>query len=459
MDGGRPFLCCEVHTVWSHKSRINALPHHPTIAVAYSLALVAIVAASLQVSQVSQVHSCYFPTYQASTMSLFGLPGGAMIGLAAGVLLIFNGDILGASGIVSSVFLSPKQTIADSRQHWKFVFLAAFLLLDTFVLSHYYDREYDNGRPLSNLAYGAGGLLVGLGTKLGNGCTSGHGICGLARLSKRSFVAVLTFMTWAVFTATISYGIPSFSALRDVLTTEEPWNDYNTWMYVSYTITGIVTAVAACVVMMYSRQSALSMKKLVPGVLGGLLFCAGLFVSRMIYKARVLSFLDVSGFADASWDPTLIYVMSGGLLVSFLSYQWVEGHATFHLAHTTLKHPIHCESCEFSVPHNQQIDTQLVAGAALFGVGWGIGGVCPGPAIFLAGAGSAPIIAIWWPFFLLGSYVGMQIKSCLSPAASQDPSTDVHSTTDVHRHEGSESEVEPASVQVTTLVASAEEKV
>jgi uncharacterized protein len=201
-------------------------------------------------------------------MSTLGIPGGAMIGLAASILLIFNGDILGASGIASTAFVSPLTTFQDPQQHWKYVFLAAFLLLDTFVLERFHDRDFDNSKPLSNVAYGVAGLFVGLGTKLGNGCTSGHGICGLARLSKRSFVAVCTFMSWAMLTATVCYGIPAFQGLTDIFLVDGPWRDI--WMPVSYALTGSLTLMALYAVIFHTSQSDFGMKKLIPAALAGL---------------------------------------------------------------------------------------------------------------------------------------------------------------------------------------------
>jgi uncharacterized protein len=353
-------------------------------------------------------------------MSVFGLPGGAMIGLAAGVLLIFNKDLLGASGIIASVCLSPQRTLEDPKQHWRFVFVAAFLLLDTCLLARFYDYEFDHG--LTSWAYAVGGFLTGLGTKLGGGCTSGHGICGLARLSKHSFVAVMTFMTWAVFTATICYGVPAFSVIRNVLVTDDPWDDHERWMYVSYVITGLFTLFALYVVVFWTSKSRLGMKKLIPGAMSGLLFCGGLYISRMVYKTRVISFLDVTGFVDGSWDPTLVYVMGVGLIFSFISYQWVNGYEAFTLTSKAAKPPVQCDTCGVANPQcgsTKKIDTQFLIGAALFGIGWGIAGICPGPAIFLAGAGQAAVIVIWWPAFFLGYYIGIQIVNYRAEAAER----------------------------------------
>lgn len=109
---------------------------------------------------------------------LTGLTGGSLIGLSAIVLLIFNGDILGASGLLSSIFVSPQKTFRDPSQFWKLALVSTFLMTSTYLLGPYFlidDRSAnDETVPIpSHFAYILAGLLVGFGTKLGNGCTSG----------------------------------------------------------------------------------------------------------------------------------------------------------------------------------------------------------------------------------------------------------------------------------------------
>ncbi|MGO4222953.1 YeeE/YedE family protein [Lysobacter sp. TAF61] len=113
------------------------------------------------------------------------LIGGALIGLAATWLLLSLGRIAGISGIVNSA------VAGDPGRDWRWAFLIALVV----AAGAWFAWSGTPGRhdfPLPWLI--AGGLLVGFGTRLGNGCTSGHGICGLARLSTRSLLAVLVFM-------------------------------------------------------------------------------------------------------------------------------------------------------------------------------------------------------------------------------------------------------------------------
>lgn len=107
------------------------------------------------------------------------------------------------------------------------------------------------------------------------------------------------------------------------------------------------------------------MRRIFPGLLVGLLFGAGLALSGMINPARVLGFLDLAG----TWDPTLAFVLAAALVPSALAYALVR----------RMKRPLMAD--EFCIPKNRTIESRLVAGAALFGIGWGLVGLCPGPAI------------------------------------------------------------------------------
>ena len=139
---------------------------------------------------------------------LTGSVGGALIGLSAATLLVLSGDVLGASGLASSVVLQPVKSLTDPTVGWKVIFLSVFLLFSNVVLAPYFTNDERLGQDpsipvVSTYGYLLGGFFVGFGTRLGNGCTTGHGICGMARLSPRSIVAVCTFMMFAFATASI----------------------------------------------------------------------------------------------------------------------------------------------------------------------------------------------------------------------------------------------------------------
>ncbi len=100
-------------------------------------------------------------------------------------------------------------------------------------------------------------------------------------------------------------------------------------------------------------------------LVSGLLFGAGLTLSAMVNPAKILNFLDIAG----DWDPTLIFVMGAGLLVTFIGYRIV------------FRRPTPLFETRFILPTATAPDLKLLAGAALFGLGWGLTGFCPGPAI------------------------------------------------------------------------------
>lgn len=100
-------------------------------------------------------------------------------------------------------------------------------------------------------------------------------------------------------------------------------------------------------------------------LIAGVLFGFGLMLSGMANPQKVMNFLDLAG----TWDPTLAFVMGGALLISVPAF------------HFTLKRPNSLTGGKFQLPTRKDIDLQLVAGAAIFGIGWGLSGYCPGPAL------------------------------------------------------------------------------
>lgn len=130
------------------------------------------------------------------TQWLLALAGGMLVGLSALMLMLFNGKVAGISGILAGAM--------QHRHAWRWLFLlglgaGAWL---AFLLDWARLPRFDTlpAWPLVLLA----GLLVGVGTRLGNGCTSGHGICGMGRLSVRSILATLTFMATGALTVFVT---------------------------------------------------------------------------------------------------------------------------------------------------------------------------------------------------------------------------------------------------------------
>ena len=128
-----------------------------------------------------------------------GLIGGLLIGLAAALLLLLNGRLSGISGIVGGM-LAPK----SSEIGWRLVCVAG-LLLGVFIYMLATGGAIPVRVEASMPVLVAAGLLVGFGTRLGSGCTSGHGLCGIARLSTRSIVASAVFFGVAMITVFLTH--------------------------------------------------------------------------------------------------------------------------------------------------------------------------------------------------------------------------------------------------------------
>lgn len=131
-------------------------------------------------------------------MMIPAFTGGILIGIAAVIMLIFNGKITGNSGIVSALISFKRR-----EDLWKLYYLLGLILG-----AQYYKIIYKNIPIVIDTDYPAlilAGILVGYGTRLGSGCTSGHGICGIARLSKRSIIATIVFMLTGIITVFITH--------------------------------------------------------------------------------------------------------------------------------------------------------------------------------------------------------------------------------------------------------------
>ncbi|WP_083025614.1 DUF6691 family protein [Vreelandella lionensis] len=132
--------------------------------------------------------------------------------------------------------------------------------------------------------------------------------------------------------------------------------------------------------------------KTAAGYIAGLLFGLGLAISGMTDPARGLGFLDIAGV----WDPTLMFVLGAAVGTTFVGYRLVFARGT----------PLF--STKFQLPTKQELDAKLLGGAALFGVGWGLSGYCPGPAIASIGGLTLPLLALL-AAMVLGWFIAQRI--------------------------------------------------
>ena len=128
------------------------------------------------------------------------------------------------------------------------------------------------------------------------------------------------------------------------------------------------------------------MRETISGLLTGFIFGLGLCLSRMTDPAVVQGFLDIAG----AWDPTLLFVMGGGVAVTFVGYRYV----------LQRKQPLWAP--KFPSPPAGTIDVPLLSGAAIFGAGWGLSGYCPGPAVVSLASGRGQVL-----LFVAAMVIGM----------------------------------------------------
>jgi uncharacterized protein len=356
-----------------------------------------------------------------------------VLGLGSTVLLLTNGDIMGASGILSPIFIQPKDTW--NTQRWKFVFVASFIgaangyLLLVLGDTHALQQDQDMMSSPSIMRYPMAGLLVGFGTRLGNGCTSGHGISGLARWSRRSLAAVGTFMASAMVTASL-WSPPEFlqrivtqPSSHDTISSSSSSSSSGSiqgnGIVLATTLLPLLAATAMKCGHFFAKSGGQvpQSSKMIGAFFSGGLFATGLAVSGMILPSKVMGFLNVSTIFSSSrayYDPTLAFVMMGGLMVSFVGYQYKK--------YMRREKPIMAE--QYNIPTNTVIDLRLLLGASCFGIGWGLVGLCPGPALFQASTGNLTVLYYWMPSFLVGSYLGTKVPylfpgdSCSQPVSS-----------------------------------------
>lgn len=134
------------------------------------------------------------------------------------------------------------------------------------------------------------------------------------------------------------------------------------------------------------------LKKNISAMVAGLLFGLGLILSGMTNPRKVIGFLDVAG----NWDPSLMLVMAGAIGVSFFAFKHAKKRTHSYLDET------------IQLPTSQHLDSSLIIGAVLFGTGWGLLGLCPGPAVAVLTLGGYKII-----LFILAMLTGMEIHRLL----------------------------------------------
>jgi uncharacterized membrane protein YedE/YeeE len=242
---------------------------------------------------------------------------------------------------------------------------------------------------------------------MGRGCTSGHGIVGNSRLSARSAAYTVTFMLAGAVTATMfdtneALGVDStrYTLGRGARSAEA--DEFGLWVKV-----GAASACAFAAAWFYiaraiktgsddGKEGPSAAKRhaidvVVDGA-AGFTFGLGLAVSGMMSPAKVSGFLSVT---RASFDPSLMFVMGGAMAVTMIGMRVIGAH--------TGRRPA-CSYNSFDFSSNTKIDKPLLLGGVLFGAGWGLAGICPGPAMVSSVATPSAENLMWIASFIAGMW-------------------------------------------------------
>ncbi|GAA6064180.1 hypothetical protein JCM10212_002922 [Sporobolomyces blumeae] len=343
------------------------------------------------------------------------LVGGLLLSFATSTLLLDQGRILGCSGtahacvnrLVDAAATSSsdgsssrdphKDKVSKRADDWK-VSVVAGLVAGGAVLSYFRSpieallrQPIFDGVPNVSLARAiVAGAAVGMGTKLGRGCTSGHMLIGMARFSKRSIAATMTFFPVAFLTARLfPYAVPALSAS---VATIDPSRVSPTLF--SLALLPIVSSLVA------HRLFPSRLASLIQSFSVSVLFSLGLALTGMLRPSKVLSFFyvplpvpfETSAYPLPPFDPSLALVAVGGLAPNILAW---------HLLSKRRNAPR--KSDKWEVPTGGEVDRRLIGGSALFGFGWGLMGVCPGPLLAVLGSGTGgSVVSAFAAAFSLG---------------------------------------------------------
>jgi len=282
------------------------------------------------------------------------LIGGLMIGLGAITLLLTTGYVSGMNSMLDTVFLDT-----DNFQYrWKTLWLSVFLVIGI-LLSKKFKRV--ESLPLNAFTF-LGFFILAFGVRMAQGCTSGHGINGLARLSNRSFIAVILFFSFAVITATNFKTLPIHKTETINKNIYIPLIAVLIWVYYAFDKTT-----------KKDENKEINIYNILAIILSAGLFSGGLYYSGMYEFSVVKNFLNLK---NPNWDYGLLIVFMTAVGVAFIGYR-VIGLMDKPFTKTCEQTYIKDEECKFMLPKRNTITKKLIIGSILFGIGWGITGMCP----------------------------------------------------------------------------------
>jgi uncharacterized membrane protein YedE/YeeE len=338
--------------------------------------------------------------------------GGVIIGIASTALLMMTGKLTGLSGIVEEALIPPRGYDVSWIEHKSQALTYVTGLVGSGYLYSLYKPEFIASTPADISALTIlSGVLVGFGTRMGSGCTSGHGVCGLPRLSKRSIVAVSTFMAEGAIGALVGRKLVESNYFPNISTQVlEDLTQFGLNLPLIITSTGIFSLFSFIRHLKHGHYHdhkknddhndsiTINYKEHFSNLLTSLTFGLGLAVSGMCDSNKVKDFLDFSG--PRGWDPSLAAVMGGSVVFNLVSFYLLRA-SKFIPIFAPNKGSMDKIIKVGNDSTNVLINRKLIIGSAIFGLGWGIGGVCPGPAFVLLGSGAA-VVKVFIPSLLIG---------------------------------------------------------
>lgn len=336
----------------------------------------------------------------AEQLALFG---GLLIAVSTTFNLLVNNRITGMSGIYSGFICFEKDFC------YRAVFIFTMMLTTTVLYStlnlreiwgfKVFDDSADLVAGLTLTGYFVAGLLVGLGTVLGNGCTSGHGVCGLPRFSLRSWVYVPVFVGVAIVTATLRSRVPVFieenqydqmlmkfpyeQKINEFLPSFKfpmPVDSLDEKMKLFSIVLGALVIVLSFLYVLLSGLHKII--EIITSMIVASVFAVGLIISGMNKRSKILGFLTLR----PEWDPSLLIVLCGAVGLNVITFTIIR----------LIKNQKSASG---------RVDFRLIFGGVLFGLGWGLGGLCPGPGLVLFPFFTPQISFAWFGGLTIGQYV------------------------------------------------------
>lgn len=336
--------------------------------------------------------------------------GGALIQIATTLYLAVAGSTIGFLLLISEIWNLPRwRSAQDRRLLLSLVPVLAGMALATAGVARWWPQLLPSPTTPAALwvLVASAGALTGLGTKWGNGCTSGHMLNGLLRWSYRSFVATCVFFVSAVATVGVA-GSDLLRCAEGACYTVSP----NTGSL----LPGLAAVVATAAAVSYGGILGLSASgRRIPnswrtavlsaaGVVAGALFGLGLWTTGMVNRLTVLRFLTIGSAAVSgdfsTFDPLLAMIILACIVPNALVWPRLILSARYPLS-----------ASGFSLPSRTDTPPKFLLGNLLFGVGWGLYGTCPGPGLIslvsaLVSGALATAPAVWYGLFLAGRYLG-----------------------------------------------------